>query len=140
VVPQPTGDVGEPCGIICSLFRKSVVFTVIRDLNDAYAKVPGVQTRPADLTPETNVIRTTFRGEVEVTTTTFKSDVAGEPTVETTRTAFLYLSMELPPVPLFKDDEGGNVIPQVPLFTVLKKFDGVTHTVRARVRSCGTVA
>lgn len=40
-----------------------------------------------------------------------------------------FLSLELPPVPLFKDEEGGNVIPQVPLFTVLSKFDGVTHTV-----------
>jgi len=42
-----------------------------------------------------------------------------------------FLSMELPPVPLFKDSMGTNLIPQIPLFNVLSKFDGVTATVRA---------
>ena len=41
-----------------------------------------------------------------------------------------FLSLELPPTPLFKDEAGGNVIPQVPLYEVLQKFDGVTKTVR----------
>jgi hypothetical protein len=43
------------------------------------------------------------------------------------------LSLELPPTPLFQDEDGGNVIPQVLLSTVLKKFDGVTATVRPTV-------
>ena len=34
------------------------------------------------------------------------------------------LSLELPPVPLFKDSMGTNLIPQIPLFDVLRKFDG----------------
>eukprot|EP00615_Pteridomonas_danica_P001387 CAMPEP_0114336228 /NCGR_PEP_ID=MMETSP0101-20121206/5568_1 /TAXON_ID=38822 ORGANISM="Pteridomonas danica, Strain PT" /NCGR_SAMPLE_ID=MMETSP0101 /ASSEMBLY_ACC=CAM_ASM_000211 /LENGTH=285 /DNA_ID=CAMNT_0001468083 /DNA_START=806 /DNA_END=1663 /DNA_ORIENTATION=+ len=41
---------------------------------------------------------------------------------------FLVLSLEIPPTPLFKDSEGGNVIPQVPLFDVLSKYDGSKYT------------
>ena len=39
--------------------------------------------------------------------------------VTTEKTNFLYLSLDLPPMPLFKDTEGGNIIPQVraPLVT-----------------------
>jgi len=40
---------------------------------------------------------------------------------------FLYLSIELPPPPLFKEDGEKNIIPQIPLFTVLQKFDGQTE-------------
>lgn len=40
-----------------------------------------------------------------------------------------YLSIELPPPPLFKGEAEKNIIPQVPLFTVLKKFDGQTEQV-----------
>lgn len=41
---------------------------------------------------------------------------------------FLYLSLDIPPTPLFKDSQGGLVIPQIPLFEVLKKFDGHAWT------------
>ena len=52
------------------------------------------------------------------------------PTVEETTvdTNFLQLTLEIPEKPLFKDDEGGLVIPQEPLVNVLRKFDGVTFT------------
>jgi hypothetical protein len=58
----------------------------------------------------------------------------GEPTAggQWTRTVvqtpFNHLSLEVPPCPLFRDSEGGLVIPQVPLFQVLQKFDGATWT------------
>jgi U4/U6.U5 tri-snRNP-associated protein 2 len=41
---------------------------------------------------------------------------------------FLYLSLALPAAPLFKDASTSDraIIPQVPLFELLKKFDGVT--------------
>ena len=41
---------------------------------------------------------------------------------------FLYLTLDIPPTPLFKDSEGGLIIPQIPLFEVLKKIDGETWT------------
>jgi hypothetical protein len=37
-------------------------------------------------------------------------------------TPFLYLSLDIPPTPLFKDSQGGLVIPQVPLFEVSYNF------------------
>jgi U4/U6.U5 tri-snRNP-associated protein 2 len=47
---------------------------------------------------------------------------------ETAVVPFLVLSLEIPPTPLFKDSAGGNVIPQVPLFEVLQKYNGEKYT------------
>eukprot|EP00249_Psilotum_nudum_P016444 c25828_g1_i1 orf=447-1442(-) len=62
---------------------------------------------------------------------------------EVSRMPFLMLGLDLPPPPLFKDVMEKNIIPQVPLFNILKKFDGetVTEVVRpqiARMRYCVT--
>jgi U4/U6.U5 tri-snRNP-associated protein 2 len=38
---------------------------------------------------------------------------------------FLQLTLDIPEKPLFWDDDGGLVIPQEPLVTVLKKSDGI---------------
>lgn len=40
---------------------------------------------------------------------------------------FMYLALDLPPAPLFQDGLEQNIIPQVPLFELLNKFDGVTE-------------
>ncbi|CAH1794320.1 unnamed protein product [Owenia fusiformis] len=42
-------------------------------------------------------------------------------------TQFLYLTCDLPPPPLYPDELRENIIPQVPLYTVLAKFNGVTE-------------
>jgi len=47
---------------------------------------------------------------------------------ETTDAPFFVLSLEIPPTPLFQDTQGGNVIPQVPLFDVLSKYNGDKYT------------
>ncbi|KAK9706331.1 hypothetical protein RND81_07G117100 [Saponaria officinalis] len=47
---------------------------------------------------------------------------------EISRMPFLMLGLDLPPPPLFKDVMEKNIIPQVPLFNILKKFDGETIT------------
>lgn len=41
-------------------------------------------------------------------------------------TDFLQLTLDIPEKPLFKDEDGGLVIPQEPLANVLRKFDGVS--------------
>lgn len=46
----------------------------------------------------------------------------------TTDTHFLQLTLDIPEKPLFRDDDGGLVIPQEPLVNVLKKFDGTSLT------------
>mmetsp|Transcript_15717 Transcript_15717/g.33230 ORF Transcript_15717/g.33230 Transcript_15717/m.33230 type:complete len:635 (-) Transcript_15717:170-2074(-) len=52
--------------------------------------------------------------------------IAEEETV--TETDFLQLTLDIPEKPLFKDDDGGLVIPQEPLVNVLRKFDGVSFS------------
>lgn len=47
-----------------------------------------------------------------------------ETTVETR--PFLFLTLDIPAAPLFKDALERNMIPQVPLFVLLQKFDGET--------------
>ncbi|KAJ8870239.1 hypothetical protein PR048_029260, partial [Dryococelus australis] len=41
-----------------------------------------------------------------------------------TESPFLYLTCDLPPPPLFKDEFRENIIPQVNLYTLLQKFNG----------------
>ncbi|CAF1356010.1 unnamed protein product [Adineta steineri] len=41
-------------------------------------------------------------------------------------TPYLFLSVDLPPPPLFRDEHKESIIPQVPLFQTLTKFDGQT--------------
>ena len=36
--------------------------------------------------------------------------------------------MDIPSPPLYKDEAEKNIIPQIPLFNLLKKFDGITYT------------
>lgn len=104
--------------------------------------------------PGSSIIYKCFQGKVRVTTRQRKvlsedgekkedglDDINGDVPVEdargaeeieieetTTETHFLQLTLDIPEKPLFRDDEGGLVIPQEPLVTVLKKFDGVTFS------------
>ncbi|KAJ1692852.1 hypothetical protein LUZ63_009550 [Rhynchospora breviuscula] len=57
-----------------------------------------------------------------------------EVVTETSRVPFLMLGLDLPPPPLFKDAMEKNIIPQIPLFNILTKFDG--ETVTEVVRPC----
>ncbi|KAK1806242.1 hypothetical protein P4O66_000124 [Electrophorus voltai] len=40
---------------------------------------------------------------------------------------FLYLTLDLPTAPLYKDEKEQLIIPQVPLFNILAKFNGITE-------------
>ncbi|KAE9416739.1 hypothetical protein Angca_002495, partial [Angiostrongylus cantonensis] len=40
---------------------------------------------------------------------------------------FLYLALDLPPAPLYRDEQMQNIIPQVPLTVLLQKFNGTTE-------------
>lgn len=59
-------------------------------------------------------------------------DAANEPEFcveeSETETQFLQLTLDLTEKPLFRDEDGGLVIPQEPLVNVLQKLDGVTFT------------
>jgi len=85
-----------------------------------------------------SVIQSVFKGQVEVKSHPLvvrKSEGDAEDVVEALtedetveRVPFLFLSLDLPPMPLFKDAEAGNVIPSEPLPSVLRKFDGTRPT------------
>lgn len=83
-----------------------------------------------------SIITEVFQGELEVTTLVNEAaDAEGGAAAGGAGAApkprllpFLFLSLDLPPSPLFKDDTGGRVIQNVPLHTLLGKFDGVTVT------------
>jgi hypothetical protein len=38
---------------------------------------------------------------------------------------FLFLTLDLPPAPLYQDELEQNIIPQVPLITILNKYSGI---------------
>ncbi|MEE6478920.1 hypothetical protein FKM82_012049 [Ascaphus truei] len=40
---------------------------------------------------------------------------------------FMYLTLDLPTAPLYKDEKEQLIIPQVPLFSILAKFNGITE-------------
>lgn len=41
----------------------------------------------------------------------------------------MYLTLDLPTAPLYKDEKEQLIIPQVPLFNILAKFNGITEKV-----------
>lgn len=44
--------------------------------------------------------------------------------VKTTTSPFLFLALDLPQAPLYQDEKDKEIVPQVPLTTILSKFDG----------------
>ncbi|KAG8049643.1 hypothetical protein GUJ93_ZPchr0009g303 [Zizania palustris] len=89
-----------------------------------------------------SIIHDCFQGELEVVKEIHRKhimekkedadeqngDAGSDVVTETSRVSFLMLGLDLPPPPLFKDAMEKNIIPQVPLFNILKKFDGETVT------------
>ncbi|KAG8056704.1 hypothetical protein GUJ93_ZPchr0002g24489 [Zizania palustris] len=89
-----------------------------------------------------SIIHDCFQGELEVVKEIHRKhimekkedgdehngDAGSDVVTETSRVPFLMLGLDLPPPPLFKDAMEKNIIPQVPLFNILKKFDGETVT------------
>ena len=79
-----------------------------------------------------SVISNTFRGKVTITSTVIprksSDQKAEEPKVTVSKTPFMYLTLDVPSAPLFKDEYERNILPQVSLFSLLSKFNGVKET------------
>lgn len=58
-----------------------------------------------------SIINKSFMGKMKIYTRKIENDVAGDEEVEDT--TFLYLTCDLPPTPLFKNEMMENIIPQV---------------------------
>ncbi|KAH8652357.1 ubiquitin carboxyl-terminal hydrolase [Xylariales sp. PMI_506] len=97
-------------------------------LNNLHLGLGGSKTRPGS-----SIVQRIFQGKLKVESQaiTAKADVgdrlrfedAAEVKVDINR--FLLLTLDLPPAPLFQDELERNIIPQVPLTTILSKYDGV---------------
>nr|CAJ20366.1 ubiquitin carboxyl-terminal hydrolase, putative [Toxoplasma gondii RH] len=70
-----------------------------------------------------NVVNDCFQGEVEVRTTTAEGEATGQPP-SVSRVPFLFLTLDLPQAPIFKDSLDRNMIPHIPIFDLLQKFNG----------------
>ena len=97
-------------------------------LNNMHLALGGSKTKPG-----TSIIHKTFQGKLKVESQaiTAKADIgdrlrfeeAAEVKVDEVR--YLMLTLDLPPAPLFQDELDKNIIPQVPLTTLLQKYDGL---------------
>ena len=117
-----------------------VLNTLQRDLNKANKKLTKRQkegTAAAAVggkkAPKLrNPVNDCFRGEVHVMTEKLSdkkaavSAAADNAGLEEASAPFLFLSLDLPQAPLYKDAQNHLVIPQVSLFSLLEKFDGET--------------
>ncbi|KAL1958764.1 hypothetical protein VTO42DRAFT_3883 [Malbranchea cinnamomea] len=96
----------------------------------------------------TTVIHSAFQGHLRIESQeiTVQSDTANarlvfseSSTTDTQITPYLILTLDLPPTPLFQSANRESIIPQVPLITLLNKYNGVTasekraHRVRHRL-------
>ncbi|KAJ1329108.1 U4/U6.U5 tri-snRNP-associated protein 2 [Microdochium nivale] len=97
-------------------------------LNNLHLGLGGSKTKPGS-----SMIQRIFQGKLKVESQaiTAKADAndrlrfeeAAEVKSETSR--FMLLTLDLPATPLFQDELERNIIPQVPLTTILSKYDGV---------------
>ncbi|KAK2593861.1 Ubiquitin carboxyl-terminal hydrolase 10 [Conoideocrella luteorostrata] len=110
-------------------------------LNNLHLGLGGSKTRPGS-----SMIQRTFQGKLKAesqaitaradATDRLRFEEAAEVKVDVVR--FLLLTLDLPAAPLFQDELEKNIIPQVPLTTILSKYDGKSaqehHAQRKRYR------
>jgi U4/U6.U5 tri-snRNP-associated protein 2 len=86
-----------------------------------------VEAKPASMEMDTqnNTIEVPSNNNGDNAQAASQGDTEGAITVESN---FLQLTLDMPEKPLFRDEDGGLVIPQEPLVTVMKKFDGVSFS------------
>mmetsp|Transcript_23187 Transcript_23187/g.64262 ORF Transcript_23187/g.64262 Transcript_23187/m.64262 type:complete len:614 (+) Transcript_23187:136-1977(+) len=79
---------------------------------------------------ETDAVKMEIDNGDDQTTKRDAGEKNRDPNIEETikDTTFLQLTLDIPEKPLFRDDDGGLVIPQEPLVSVMKKFDGINFS------------
>jgi U4/U6.U5 tri-snRNP-associated protein 2 len=96
-------------------------------LNNLHLALGGSKTKPG-----TSIIQRVFQGTLQIESQAITARAAAgdklrfeDADVQTERTRFLMLTLDLPPAPLFQDELDRNIIPQVPLTHLLSKYDGI---------------
>jgi len=98
-------------------------------LNALHTELGGSKTKAT-------VVTDTFQGLLEVTTEKLEKqaeDMHSTAQIKVVSKSvstipFLFLSMDPPNMPIFKDAQERNIIPQIPLYTALAKYDGKAIT------------
>ncbi|KAK5004541.1 Ubiquitin carboxyl-terminal hydrolase 10 [Cryomyces antarcticus] len=105
-------------------------------LNNLHLALGGSKSKPGS-----SIIQQIFQGKLKVESQliTARADAGDrlrfeDADVKTETTRFLVLTLDLPAAPLFQDEIDRNIIPQVPLTTILAKYDGERLNTRVRYR------
>lgn len=107
-------------------------------LNNLHLALGGSKTKP-----NSSIIQRTFQGKLRIDTQPIRVVETGDDRLrfedslqtDTKVTPFMILTLDLPPVPLFRDSvESKNIIPQVALTTLLQKYNGLQASEKANTR------
>ena len=105
-------------------------------LNNLHLSLGGSKTKP-----KSSIVQKIFQGamRVESQQITARADTQDrlrfeDAAINSTTTPYMILTLDLPPSPLFQDDREKNIIPQVPLTEVLRKYDGIRAQERLNTR------
>ncbi|KAI9046456.1 hypothetical protein LZ554_009205 [Drepanopeziza brunnea f. sp. 'monogermtubi'] len=96
-------------------------------LNNLHLALGGSKTKPGS-----SMVQRVFQGKLKVESQaiTAKADAGDRlrfeeaASVQTDVNRFMFLTLDLPAAPLFQDELDANIIPQVPLTSILSKYDG----------------
>ncbi|KAI8145332.1 hypothetical protein BJV82DRAFT_511604 [Fennellomyces sp. T-0311] len=98
-------------------------------LNTLHKDLGGTRKR------NSSVIYRIFQGEVQVESQDVGPNIPSEEKeitlfdedreIAKNNVPFLFLALDLPPAPLYQDEAEKDIIPQVPLTTILSKYDGI---------------
>ncbi|KAK5173410.1 Ubiquitin carboxyl-terminal hydrolase 10 [Saxophila tyrrhenica] len=105
-------------------------------LNNLHLTLGGSKTKL-----HSSLIQNIFQGSlrIESQSITARADAGDrllfeDAAIKSQTSPFMILTLDLPPAPLFQDDVEKNIIPQVPLTTVLQKYNGITAQERLNTR------
>lgn len=105
-------------------------------LNNLHLSLGGSKSKP-----RSSIIQQIFQGQmrVESQSITARADAQDrlrfeDAAIQSSVTPFMILTLDLPPAPLFQDDREKNIIPQVPLTSILAKYDGLRAQERLNTR------
>lgn len=105
-------------------------------LNNLHLSLGGSRSKP-----RSSVVQQIFQGQmrVESQTITARADAQDrlrfeDAAIQSSVSPFMILTLDLPAAPLFQDDREKNIIPQVPLTSILSKYDGIRAQERLNTR------
>ncbi|PNS20529.1 hypothetical protein CAC42_5979 [Sphaceloma murrayae] len=105
-------------------------------LNSLHLALGGSKSKP-----KSSIIQHIFQGQLRVESQqiTARADAQDrlrfeDAAIQSKTTPFMILTLDLPAAPLFQDDRQTNIIPQVPLSSILAKYNGIQAQERLNTR------